>query len=262
MDIIVCVKRVPETAEADIAIDVDGQSVADQDLAYVLNEWDNYAVEEAIGLKERLGGSVAVVTVGPEQSDEVLRKCLAMGADHAVRLTDEAFDGSDAAATARILCEAIRKMTFDLILTGVQADDDGYGHVGAALAQMLGVPHATLVTQLQLEAKKATVHRELEGGLEEVLEIGLPAVLTIQTGINQPRYVSVMGIRKARGKEVSTLGLADIDLEAEQVGAAGSLVSLKGLSLPSVAKQAEILEGTPEEVSGALAEKLKREGVI
>jgi electron transfer flavoprotein beta subunit len=262
MEIVVCVKRVPETTEAEIIIDEAGKGIEDKGLAFVINEWDNYALEEAILLKEKFGGSVTVVTVGSEESDEILRKCLAMGADRAIRLTDGAFEDSDARATAGILFEAVRELGFDLVLTGVQAGDDGYGQIGVTLAELLGIPHAALVSSIEIEDGTARVHRELEGGLEELLEIKLPAVLTVQTGINQPRYVSIMGIRKARGKEIKTLGLADVDLEKDEVGVSGSLTRLEGMSLPPVGERAEILEGGLEEVSTGLAEILKKGSLI
>ncbi len=146
MNLIVCIKRVPETADADVTIDKSGKDIDKSGLAFDLNEWDSYAIEEAIRLKEKMGGTVTVVSIGGEDSNESLRKCLAMGADEAIRLTDPAFDGSDGLARAKILAEAIRKIPYDLILTGTQAEDDGYGQVGAALAELLGIPHATLIT--------------------------------------------------------------------------------------------------------------------
>ncbi len=264
MNIIVCVKRVPETAEADISIDKDGKGVVEKDLVFAINEWDNYAIEEAILLKEKLGGSVTALTLGPPESDEVLRRCLAMGADSAIRLTDAAFDGSDALATARILSQAIKGVgNFDLILAGAQAGDDGCGLVGVAMAQLLGIPHATLVTALAIEGKTATVRRELEDGLAETLKIELPALLGVQTGINEPRYVSIMGIRKARTKEIKVLGLADIGLKAEETGAAGSRTKIDEMFVPRIEKMAEIVKGeTSEEVSANLVEILAKKGLI
>src|SRR4030043_2425419 len=205
MNIIVCVKRVPDTAEADISIDKSGKDIDKSGLAFDLNEGDSYAIEEAIMLKEKLGGTVTVLSVGGEDSNESLRKCLAMGADDAMRLTDPAFDGSDGFVTAKILAEAIRKIPYDLILTGTQAEAEGYGQVGSVVAELLGIPHAAVVNRREIQDKKATVHRELEGGLEEVYEIDLPALLTIQTGINEPRYVSIMGIRKVAKKEIKVM---------------------------------------------------------
>ncbi len=263
MDIVVCVKHVPDTTEAEIAIRDDGRGIKKGGLVFDISEADNYAVEEALLLKEEFDGAVAVLTVGPEGADETLRMCLAKGTDQAVRLTDEAFEGSDGYATARILSEAIRDMDYDLVLTGCQADDDGSAQVGVTLAEMLDIPHAALVVSTEVEDDdKMTVHRELEGGLHEVLEIELPVLLTIQTGINEPRYASIFGIRKAMRKKIEVLHLDDLDLAEEAVGEAGSKTSLVKLFIPEVTALATILEGSPEEVSSELATILKNEGVV
>ena len=260
MNIVVCVKRVPDTTEADVSIDKTGKDIDRSGLVFDLNEWDSYAIEEAILLKEKLGGTVTVLSMGGEESNETLRKCLAMGADEAVRLTDPAFDGSDGYATAKVLAEAIRKIPYDLIFTGTQTEDDGYGQVGVVLAELLGVPHASLVTHLEIQEKKVKAHRELEGGLEEVVEIDLPALLTIQTGINEPRYVSIMGIRKVAKKEIKTFGVSDLNLKAEEVGLAGSDIRLEKIFLPPVGEGAVMLDGKPEEVARKVFDILKDKG--
>jgi electron transfer flavoprotein beta subunit len=260
MNIVVCVKRVPETADADVTIDKSGKEIDKSGLVFDLNEWDNYAIEEAIGLKEKIGGTVTVLSLGGEESNETLRKCLAMGADEALRLTDPAFNGSDAYATAKALSEAIRKIPFDLVLTGVQAEDDGYGQAGGVLAKLLGIPHASLITRIEPQDKKLKVHRELEGGLEEVVEIDLPALLTIQTGINQPRYVSIMGIRKVAKKEIKVLGTSELNLKPEEVGASGSNLQMEGLFIPPVGEGAQMLEGNMEELSLRVLDILKDKG--
>lgn len=262
MNIIVCVKRVPETTEADISIDKSEKDIDKSGLVFDLNEWDSYAIEEAILLKEKLGGTVTVLSMGGEDSNESLRKCLAMGADDAIRLTDPLFSGSDGFVTARILAEAIRKLPYDLILTGTQAEDDGYGQVGVALAELLGIPHAALISRLEVQDKKVKAHRELEGGLEEVVEIDLPAVLTIQTGINEPRYVSIMGIRKVAKKEIKTFGASDLSLKAEEVGPLGSDIRLEKIFLPPVGEGSEMLEGKPEEIALKFFDILKDKGGV
>ncbi len=260
MNIVVCIKRVPETADADVVIDKSGKDIDKSGLVFDLNEWDSYAIEEAILLKEKLGGTVTVLSMGGEESNESLRKCLAMGADDAIRLTDPAFNESDGFATAKILTEAIRKIPYDLILTGTQAEDDGYGQVGVVMAEFLGIPHASLVTKLEVQDKKVKAHRELEGGLEEVFEIDLPAVLTIQTGINEPRYVSIMGIRKVAKKEIKSFGTADLKLKGEEVGLSGSNIKLEKIFLPPVGEGAEMLEGKPEEIALKVFDILKDKG--
>lgn len=262
MDIIVCVKHVPETAEADLKIAENGKEIETSNLVFDINEWDDYALEEAILLKEKLGGSVTAITVGSKDADSTLRKCLARGADKAIRLTDEAFKGSDGYATAKILHAVIKNLSFDLILTGTQAGDDGYAQVGPVLAELLGIPHATMVKKIELSGKLARVHRELEGGLGEVLEIELPALLAVQTGINEPRYVSIMGIRKAMKREIEVLGLRELGLREEDVGEAGSWIKVERLFIPPAEKEAEIIGGTPEEIASRIAEILKARGLI
>lgn len=262
MDIVVCIKRVPETAEADLVIDKGKKGIDTDGLVFSINEWDNYAVEAAIQLKEAQGGTITVISAGPEESNEVLRRALAMGADEAIRLTDPAFEGSDAYAMAKILAAAIRDIPHDLILTGVQADDDGFGAVGVALAQMLDLPYAALVTDINLEGDTLTVHRELEGGLEEVDKLKLPALLTIQTGINEPRYVSIMGIRRVAKKEIAVKGASDLGLLENEMGSSGSMSQIEELFFPPVGEGAEIIEGTMDEKAEALVKILKERGGI
>jgi len=262
MDVIVCVKHVPETAEAEIVVDESGKRIRTEDLVFAINEWDDYALEEAVLLKERLGGSVTIVTVGPEEADDTLRKCLARGADRAIRLTDKTFEGSDAYAIAKILHKAIKDLPFNLILTGAQAGDDGYAQVGVVLAELLGIPHATMVKKIELKEGFARVNRELEGGLEEVVEVKLPTVLAIQTGINEPRYVSIMGIRKAREKEIRVLGLRDLGLREEEVGESGSWITVEKMFMPPVEKEAEILTGGLDEIAAKIVETLRARGLV
>jgi len=252
MKIIVCVKRVPKTAEADILIDQEGKDIKKEHLVFALNDWDGYAVREGVLLKEKFGGEVVVVTIGPEESKEVLTRCLAMGADRALRIDEPPL--KDARQIARILSQAIKDEAYDLILTGVQAEDDGWGQVGVALAQMLGLPHASIVTHIEIEDGRAKVKRELEGGTEELLEIKLPAVLTIQTGINEPKYVSLSAILEAEDKETKEVGLEEVGFSSEK-----SLdVTIDEVFFPPSGKMAEILKGSPEEVVGQLAEIIKK----
>ncbi len=263
MDIVVCVKRVPETAEADLIVDGTGKDIEKAGLVFDINEWDNYAVEEAVLLKEKHGGSVTVISVGPEEANETLRRALAMGADEAIRLTDPAFSGSDGYAIARILCQAIQPLNYDLVLTGVQAEDDGYGQVGPTLARMLGISHAAVVNGIEeIEGGRARVRRELEGGLEETLDLGLPAVLTIQSGINEPRYVSIMGIRKVAKKEIKTHGLGELTMKPEDAGEAGSNTLIEKVFLPPVGEGAQMLEGTTDEVADRVVALVKEKGGV
>ncbi len=262
MDIVVCVKHVPETAEAELKIDASGKAIEKTGLVYDINEWDDYALEEAVRIKEKQGGTVTAITIGPIDSDSTLRKCLARGADKAIRLTDAKFEGSDGYAIAKILHSVIKTLHFDLILTGMQAGDDGNAMVGPILAEMLGIPHATMVKKLELGTDTAKANRELEGGLEEQIEIRLPALLSIQTGINEPRYVSIMGIRKAMQKEIKVMGLADTGLTEDDVGPAGSWTKIEKMYVPPVEKQAEFLKGNPDEIAAKITELLKSRGLI
>lgn len=252
MNIIVCVKRVPDLAEAEIVIDRSQKDIDKDDLVFDINEWDNYAVEEAVLLKERLGGTVTAITLGDEDAEEVLRRALAVGADNAVHLSDDAFEGGDAFATAKALAVAIQKIPFDLILTGAQAGDDGYGQVGATLAEMLGIPHATLVTSIEVSGNVARVHRELEAGLEEVLDVQLPGVLTIQTGINEPRYVSIAGIRRVAKREIEVMDRKALGLGDGEVGVNGSKLEIERLFVPPATQKGEILEGSVDVVTDRL----------
>jgi electron transfer flavoprotein beta subunit len=260
LDIIVCVKRVPDTSEADVTVDKNGRQIAEQGLVFDINECDKYAVEEAVQLKEKLGGTVTAITLGPEGSDDTLRRCLATGADRAIRLHDAAFTGSDAAATARIFSKTIQSLKYDLVMTGAQASDDLQSQVGPVMAEYLGLPYATIVNKLEVLDKGIKVHRELESGLEEVVELRLPALITVQTGINEPRYVSIMGIRKASRQEIKVSGLAETGLGAGEVGEAGSKVRIERLFAPPAGKATEILTGTVEEVAAKLAGLLKEKG--
>jgi len=252
MNIAVCVKRIPKTAEADIFIEKDGKDIKKDHLVFTLNDWDGYAVREAAILKEKYGGEVTVLTVGPEESKEVLTRCLAMGADRALRIEEPAVQ--DGHLIAQLLSQVIKNQSFDLILTGVQAEDDNYGQVGVSLAQLLGLPHAAIVTHIEIAGDKARVKRELEGGIDEVTEVKLPAVLTIQTGINEPKYVSLSALLEAEDKETKDLGIDEIGLSFQE-----SLdATIEQVFFPPVGKMAEILKGNPEEVVTQLTEILKK----
>jgi len=262
LDVVVCVKHVPETAEAELRIDASGRAVDKAGLVFDINEWDDYALEEAVRVKEKLGGTVTAVTMSGDDSDTTLRKCLARGADRAIRLTDPKFNDSDCYAVAKILHSVIKTLHFDLILTGMQAGDDGQAAVGPILAEMLKVPHATMVKKIEFGAGSVRVNRELEGGLEEQVEVKLPALLSVQTGINEPRYVSIMGIRKAMQKEIKLMGLADTGLAESEVGAAGSWVTVEKMYVPPVEKQAEFIKGSPDEIAAKITEIMKARGLI
>jgi electron transfer flavoprotein beta subunit len=227
-----------------------------------VNEWDNYAVEEAIQMVDKVGGSVTVVSVGDEDAEEVVRREMAMGGDNGILLSDDAFQGSDGKGIATLLKAAVEKGEYDLILTGAQADD-GAGQVGGMLAAMLDVPYASVVNLIEiLDGKKLKVGREIEGGNQELSEIDLPCVLSIQTGINEPRYVGIRGIRKVASVEIPVWGASDLGIAADSVGGTGAQVKRIDYFLPEFGEGAEILEGGMEEVAEKLIELLKAKGGI
>ncbi len=262
MEILVCVKRVPDTSENEIEVNSNGADIERDDLVYSVNEWDNYAVEEAIQLRDKVGGSVTVVTVGDDESEEVLRREMAMGADKGVLLSDDAFTGSDGMGTTAILKAEIEKGKYDLILTGAQADD-GAGQIGGMLASILDVPYASLVNYIEvLDENKIKVGREIEGGNQEMNELNLPCVLSIQTGINEPRYVGIRGIRKVAKLEIPIHGASDLGISADSVGAAGARVKRVDYFVPDFGEGAEILEGSTDEKIEKMIEILKAKGGI
>ena len=247
MEILVCAKRVPDTSENEIQLNAAGRDIERDELVYSINEADNYAVEEALEIAARVGGSVTVVTVGSEEDEEILRREMAMGANHGVLISDEAFTGSDGRGIATILKAFVHKGTYDLILTGVQAEA-GAGEVGGMLAAMLEYPFASLVNSIEvLEGRRLKISREIEGGNREVGEIDLPCVLSIQTGINEPRYVGMRGIRAVASVPVPTYRASDLGLEANAVGAAAAKVKRLDYFVPTHGKGAEILAGSREE---------------
>jgi electron transfer flavoprotein beta subunit len=222
--IVVLVKSVPDT-ESKIKIAGDGTSIDPAGVKFVMNPYDEFAVEEGLRIKERLKDDTTVVAVsmGPERAVEVLRTALAMGADDAIHVSDPAFEGGDAQANARVLAEAIRPLSADLILGGKQAIDFDAAQTCPAIAEYLGIPQALIVTELKLsdDKKSASARRRVEGG-DELVELSLPALVTCEKGLNEPRYASLPGIMKAKKKEIKKAGLADTGLKAEQVGAAGA----------------------------------------
>ncbi len=206
MEILVCARRVPDTSENEIELNAAGNDIERDELVYSVNEADNYAVEEALQIRDRVGGNVTVVTVDGEDGEEILRRQLAMGANQSVLISDDAFNCSDGKGVAAILKAFVDKGHYDLILTGVQADD-GAAQVGGMLAAMLDYPFASLVNSIAVEDGKLRVSREIEGGNREINEIDLPCVLSIQTGINEPRYVGMRGIRQVASVLIPNLAI-------------------------------------------------------
>ncbi len=259
MEILVCVKRVPDTAENEFELNSAGNDLDRDDLVFSVNEWDNYAVEEAIQIVDNVGGSVTVVTVGDDESEEVLRREMAMGANNGVLLSDDAFEGSDGKGVASILKAEVEKGNYDLILTGAQADE-GAGQVAGMLAAMLDLPYASLVNKVEVGEGKVTVGREIEGGNQEMNEIDLPCVLSIQTGINEPRYVGIRGIRKVAKVEIPVRSASDLGVDAAVIGEANAKVKRADYFVPDLGEGAEMLEGSTDEIIETLIEKLKSKG--
>ena len=260
MEILVCATRVPDMSENEIQLNRAGNDIERDDLVYSINEPDNYAVEEALQIVAKTGGNVTVTTVGAEEDEEILRREMAMGANQGVLLTDDAFSGSDGKGIATILKGLVQKKNFDLILTGVQAEDGG-AQVGGMLAAMLDYPFASLVNSIEvLDGKKLKVGREIEGGNKEISEIDLPCVLSIQTGINEPRYVGMRGIRQVASVEIPTYGAADLSVDAAAVGEKGAKLKRDDYFVPALGKGAEILEGSSDEIADKLIELMKAKG--
>jgi len=262
MKILVTVK---EVAEAEDDFEIDGLDIDERYLEYDLNEWDEYAIEEAVTIAED-GDDVEVVsvTIGPERTEETIRQGLAKGVDRAVRIWDDSLEGADyldIGTKAEILGAVVEAEQPDLVLTGVQANDDGFGATGVALADRVGYEWAAVVNQLDLDADAglARVHRELEGGIEELTEVELPAVLTIQTGINEPRYASLRGIRQAQRKPLDVEGLEDLGLEGSVVE---TPVERTAMYEPESEGEATVFEGSADETATQLADLLRDKGVV
>jgi electron transfer flavoprotein beta subunit len=250
MKIIVAIKQVPER-DAPLAIGSDGRWIDEGDLAYTINEPDAYALEEALQLKEKNGGEVIALCAGPDRVASTLREALAKGADRAIHIQADDLAQRDTLALATLLADAVRAESPDLILTGLQSDDLGLGQTGVVLAELLGMPHATIIMQVEATTNGLRVKRELEDGWFQHVDMPLPALLTIQSGGNKLRYATLMGIKKAKTKPTATVSAAP---------ASGSpAIELTRVYLPEKQKRTEMLSGTPAEIAAQLVEKLRSE---
>jgi electron transfer flavoprotein beta subunit len=248
----VLIKQVPDQ-ESVLKINSAETWVVEDNLVFIANESDSYALEEALLLKESQGGEVVVGTMGPERSAQVLKDALAKGADRALFLQDASFTGLDSRGAATVFARALKEEQFDLILLGLQADDTGDAQLGPMLAEELDLPHVTLVVATELMNGRLKVKQEQEGGWFQHVEVDLPALLTIQSGINKPRYASLRGIMAMKSKEIKQLGATELGLSA------GDLIpdqTLTRLYLPPREKETTFLEGTPDEMVSQLVEKL------
>jgi electron transfer flavoprotein beta subunit len=255
MKIIVAIKQVPDR-DAQIRIDSAGTWIEESNLQYALNESDAYALEEALQLKEKHGGEVIVVSAGPERIGQTIREALAKGADRAIQIDCDNMADRDALGVARLLAAAMQPENPDLILTGLQSEDLGLGQTGVIVAELLGLPHATLILHVEKTETGLTVKRELEEGWFQSIELPTPAVLTIQSGGNKLRYATLMGIKRAKTKDVRRLTAAEL-VPSNQT--AVPVVTLVQVTLPPKQKSTQILSGTAKEAAEALVEKLKFE---
>jgi electron transfer flavoprotein beta subunit len=254
LKIIVAIKQVPER-DAQVRIDSAGKWIDESDLQFALNESDAYALEEALQLKEKHGGEVIVLSAGPERIGQTIREALAKGADRAINIACDDLGTRDALGVARLLAAAVKQESPDLVLTGLQSEDLGLGQTGVILAELLGLPHASLILHVEvLEGQAAIkVKRELEEGWFQEIEMPTPAVLTIQSGGNKLRYATLMGIKKAKTKEVRQLAARELAPDASPV------VVLDRVTLPHKQKSTQMLPGSPKDAAAALVEKLKFE---
>ena len=262
MKIISLIKQVPDTSIA-LKINAEATDIVYQDVPWVINPYDEYAVEEALRIKEKLGGSVTLISIGPDRVTDILRGALAMGADEAIHLKDAAFDGSDAYSIAFILSKVLQLSGFDIIICGKQAVDDGWGQVGAALAEMLNITSVSSILKLEVaeDRKHAIAHREIDEGLE-IVKVPLPALFTAQQGLNKPRYASLPGIMKAKKKEITAWDAVTLNISPNKIGKNASRINVKKLSYPPVRKRGKILEGDSKAVTKELVNLLRNEAKV
>jgi electron transfer flavoprotein beta subunit len=252
MKIIVCIKQVPER-DAQVRIDSSGKWVEESDIQFAMNESDAYALEEALQLKEKHGGEIVVLSAGPERAGTTIREALAKGADRAIQVESDNLNTLDALGVAQLLASAAKQESPDLVLTGLQSDDLGYGQTGVIMAELMGLPHASLILNVEKTDNGITVKRELEEGWFQNIELPLPAVLMIQSGGTKLRYATLMGIKKAKTKELRKVSATDLGQSST------SAASLEKIAQPQKQKSTQIIPGSPKEAAATLVEKLKFE---
>ncbi|HWW51290.1 MAG TPA: electron transfer flavoprotein subunit beta/FixA family protein [Verrucomicrobiae bacterium] len=252
----VCLKQVP-AKDAPLAILEGGQWIRESDIGFETNEPDTYALEEALRLKEKHGGEVVAVSMGPERSKQTIKEALAKGADRGIHVAEPEFFQLDPPGAARALTRAIQQENFDLILTGLQSDDQGFGQTGVLLAEFLGHPHATIIMQIEATDGRMKLKRELEAGWFQWVELPLPAVLTIQSGINKPRYATLKGIMASKKKEIRTVDRASLGVLPDR-----PTQRVERIYVPEKAKKTEFISGQPKEVAARLIERLKHEARV
>ena len=255
MKIVVCIKQVP-VRDSLLRVDPSGAWIQEGDLSHEINEPDAYALEEGLQLKDKHTGEVVVVCAGPAGAAQTIREALAKGADRAIHIEEEKLTAYDPLSLARLIAAALQAEKPDLVLTGLQSDDLGYGQTGVILAEVMGLPHATIIMQVEKQDGAIRVKRELEDGWFQQVEMPLPGLLTIQSGINKLRYATLMGIKKAKTKEVKRITAAELGVHPQ------ASIQLERLYLPEKTKRTQILEGSPKEAAAKLVEKLKFEARI
>jgi electron transfer flavoprotein beta subunit len=253
--IVVCIKQVP-ARDSLLRVDAAGAWIQEADLSYEINEPDAYALEEGLQLKEKHGGEVVVMCAGPARAAQTIREALAKGADRAIHIEEENLAAFDPLGLARLMAAALQAEKPDLVLTGLQSDDLGYGQTGVILAEVLGLPHATIIMQVEKQDGAIRVKRELEDGWFQYVEMPLPALLTIQSGINKLRYATLMGIKKAKIKEVKRLTTAELGIAPQ------AAIRFERVYLPEKTKRTQIFDGAPKEAAAKLVEKLKFEARV
>ncbi len=262
LKIVVCIKQVPETTE--VKIDPETHTLIREGIPNIVNPFDEIAVEEAIRIKEKHGGEVIVVTMGPPQAREALLKCLAMGADRAIHISDRVFAGADTYVTSYTLAKVISKLDYDLIICGKQATDGDTAQVGPELAEHLGIPQITYAKKVMVYPKerRIVVHRETDTGYE-VVEAELPVLITAIKGLNEPRIPSLMGIMAARKKEIKLVTFKDVGGSEESYGLRGSPTWVIDVFTPEKKRQGIIIKDEdPETVARKLAEFILSKGVV
>jgi electron transfer flavoprotein beta subunit len=260
VNIVVCLKQVPDT-ESQIKIAPDGKAIITDNIKWVMNPYDEYAVEEALRIKEKFGGEVSIIGVGPKRVTEAIRTALAMGADKGILVDDPVLTGTDSLGTARVLAAVIKDLEYDMILCGKQGVDDDYAVVGSNLAELLGIPQVSVVVKLEVSEDGSMVkaHKEVEGGTF-VVEAALPALITAQKGLNEPRYASLPGIMKAKKKPLDVKTIADLGMDASEVGESGAKIKVIQIIPPEERAAGKIVEGeTAEEQAAKLASLLHEE---
>jgi electron transfer flavoprotein beta subunit len=253
VNIIVCIKQVPAK---DAPLSIAGNWIRESDIGFEMNEPDSYALEEALRLKEKHGGEVVALSMGPERVKQTIKEALAKGADRGIHIADDNFAQLDPLGSAKSIAAAIKQQKHDLVLTGLQSDDKGFGQTGVLLAGVLDVPHATIIMAIEVDGQKMKLKRELEAGWFQHIECPLPAVLSIQSGINKVRYATLKGIMAAKKKEITTIARESLGVSAELTQ------RVEKIYVPTKTKKTEFLTGTPKEVANKLVEKLKFEARV